>query len=407
MVLVPHMATAMTIRPGTTRPAGARRALWTALTAIVLTVVSGYETTASVAIQKVELAWPDALLASLRSKPSHALDTLSVETLRTALAASPLEQATVNVGMAREARDRANARNPAWLALLSQMGWRDTHALQNMLYAAALSSDLPRILDITDALLRRQQLMEQIIPMLTTVSADPELQTMLVARLATNPSWRAAYLTSTTALRDRDALLSRFAVVQRLLRSGVHLDRGEVIANINALNGGGLPAYGFSLWESIRGLASRPLDDTNFALASHNNSNDIPVPYQWQMLSGDAFRADASQDGGHPQLSINWDGRGIPVFAQQRTSAGPGRYALALVAEPRDAGALSAVVFRLMCGGTATAFRPVAPLHYVTEASVSCGYPTLQIAGDIQPSVTPREFAIDRITMTPLASGER
>lgn len=397
----------MTIRPGTTRPGRARRGLAAALTVIVLVTVASYAATASVAQQTVELARPGALLLSLRSKPSPVLDTLSVATLRTAMAAAPLEQITVNVGMAREARQQGDAHTPAWLALLSRLGWRDTQALQNMLYNAALKNDLPKILDVSDALLRRQKLMEQIIPMLTMVEVDPQLQTMLVARLATNPSWRVAYLTSTSALHDRASLLGRFAVVQRLKRNGVHLDRDEVTANINALDDGGLPAYGFSLWQSIRGQATRPLDDTDFALASRYNSNDISVPYQWRTMSGDGFRADVSNDNGRPQLSIKWDGRGIPVFAQQRTSAAPGRYALALAAAPRDVGALSAVVFRLMCGETATAFRPVAPLRYVTDTATSCGYPSLQIAGDIQPSVTPREFAIDRITMTPLTSGKR
>lgn len=399
----------MTTFPERTEPGIARRALATLLATIVLLLVSGYAAVASVALGKTWLTQSRALLA-LPAKPTSAIDALSDATIRTAFAAAPLEQRTVNIAMVREARARpaGQDRTLAWLPVLKRLGWRDTPALQNLLYAAGLTQDLPEVLDASDALLRRQKLTDQIIPVMALVEASPRLQGAFAARLAGNPSWRALYLISTGPIGNREQLLARFALIRRLRRDGVRLDPGEVTPSIILLDQRDLSAYGFALWHDIRPEATRPLDDVDFRLASQSyQSKSELVPYQWQLMTGNGFTADALNDGGRARLSIDWNGRGVPVFAQQRTSAAPGRYALSVGVSPDDIADLAAIAFRMTCGGVAVAFVPAGPTRYVTAAAVPCAYPVLQIAGDVQASATPHQLAINHILLTPLAAGSR
>ena len=408
MATAPNMVTAMTTLPGVTEPGIGRRAVATALTAIVLLLVAGYAAAASVAIQKVAQRRNVALLVMARSEQARSLDGLSVAAIRNAVAASPLEQRTINVAMARETRAQGNGRLNAWLALIARLGWRDTQSSQNLLYAAAMAQDLPRIVDVSDALLRRQRLTDQIFPMLTLMESDPRLQAMLAARLAGRPSWRGFYFSSTGSLRTREQLVSRFALIRQLQNAGVRLDLGEVVPSIIALDRGNLPAYGFDLWSRIQPGVTRPLDDTDFSAASRSyDSNYDPVPYQWRMMSGEGFSADATRDGGRARLSIDWDGRGVPVFAQQRTSAMPGRFALTVDVPREDAGDLSALAFRLTCPGGAVPFQPAGAGRYVTPDAVPCAYPVLEIAGDVQPSATAHQLVINRIMLAPLTQESR
>ena len=399
----------MTTPPGETRPGIARRASATALVAIILLLVVGYAAVAYVALGTAWLTQSRALLA-LPATPAGAIDALSDATIRTAFAAAPLEQRTVNIAMVREARTRppGQDRTLAWLPVLKRLGWRDTPSLQNLLYAATLTQDLPGVLDASDALLRRQKLTDQIIPVMALVEASPRLQGAFAARLAGNPSWRHVYFISTGPIGTKKQLLARFALIRRLRRDGVRLDPGDITPSIALLDQHDLSAYGLALWHDLRPQATRPLDDVDFRLASRSYQSGFdPVPYQWQMMTGDGFTADALDDGGHARLSIDWNGRGVPVFAQQRTSAAPGRYALAVGVSPDDVADLAAIAFRLTCGNTAVTFEPVGPKRYITAAAVPCAYPMLQIAGDVQTSATPHQLAISRILLTPLAAESR
>lgn len=399
----------MNMAPTEIKPGRARRSLATALTAAVLLPVLSYAAVASVATDKLRAMRSAALLGDLKSEQSASLATLSEGTVRTAIAAEPLDGRIVNVAMARDARQHGEARTAAWLPAVSQLGWRDTASLQNRLYAAANAGDMPRILDISDALLRRQQLIDQVLPILAMIEADDTLRPVLLDRLAARPGWRAVYLTSTGTLQTDEQLTARYNLFRELSARGAMPSPGEIIANIAALDRGERFAHSFALWRQIRPNATRPLDDQDFALASVNDQNAPPVSFQWETKTGEGYSTEAVREEAGSMLMVDWSGRGVPVFAQQRTSASPGHYMLVLNVPEKDKAELSALIFRLSCKDTAVTFRPIGgdPTRLRTNAAVRCSYPVLQIAGEIQPSSAAHQMTINRVTMRPLGATAR
>ncbi len=372
-----------------------RRRLLAALVAAVTVAVTGYGLVATGAIARVNVARAGALLAD--DDPAHRALLRAVDDVQVtrALTARPLDQRLVNVAMVRSVALERTSPAP-WLAQLARLGWRDTPALQNRLYAAALAQDLPAIFDASDALLRRQQLMEQMIPILSTVEVDPTVRGTLVERLVRAPDWRSTYLISTGHLRTREQMMARYALLQALRGRG-QLTPGEVAANVRAFEQAGMPGPGFALWQGIQPGVTRPLNDMRFLRASRVfDTGEEPVAYEWQMLNGEGYSAGASREDGRATLDIEWSGRGVPVFAQQRTSAMPGRYVLDVGIAAHEVPELSALMFRLMCGDRAILLRqdPRQPTRFATQTAVPCGYPVLQVVGNIQPSATPHQISL-------------
>lgn len=397
--------TAFHVAPGT-----ARRGAVAALTAAILLSVAIYAYVAATAVMEVRAMRAGALLGDLRSKQAARLDMLSDPTVRRAIAAEPMDGAIVNVAMARDVRQHGNGRTENWLAILARLGWRDTPSLQNRLYAVASAGNMDRVLDISDALMRRQKLLDQVILVLSMAEADPVLHGPLIDRLAENPPWRAAYLSAVAHLKERSQLIARFDLLRQLRRRHVRLDKDEVIPSILALDRADLPQYGFALWQRIQPGVARPLDDPDFARAGRSDQDGHnPVPYEWQTMSGEGFSAAAVRDGAQTTLSIDWNGRGVPLFAQQRTSATPGFYALDVQAPAEEKADLSALVFRLVCDSTTSTFAPVAGdiTHLRTITPVACSYPVLQIAGDIQPSPMAHLVTINRLFLYPVGAATK
>jgi hypothetical protein len=390
---------------GTAEPARGRRLVAAGLVAAVILATATYAARASNAIRDVAAVRPVALLGDRNPAARGRLATLGDGQVRLALAASPLSARLVNVAMVRAA-DRGAAPAP-WLAQVGRLGWRDTTSLQNRLYVAARGGDLDAVLDDSDALLRRRVLTEQIVPVLSLVETDSALRARLAARLAARPRWRGTYLSMTGHLQAPDRLRARFALLQALAARG-GIERGEALGNVNLLEAGGEPGLALAVWQKVEPGITRPLNDGRFRRAARNPGTDEerPVAFEWEMLSGEGFGAGATAEGGASRLEIDWDGRGVPVFARQRTSAGPGGYALAVQVAPHEVPELSVLTFRLRCPDGAVALRPVAgsPTRLVTQTRVSCGYPVLEIAGDVQPSASPHQIAIDGLALRPLGT---
>lgn len=450
-------------------PSRLRRSVASVLAAAVLLPVVAYLANASSAVMIVRGERDGALLAApvpatgLSALPAPTgkagynsastdpvsvakpqLTTISDTVMRRAIVARPLDQGLVNVAMVRDIQGHAarqvdgrntgqvgghvvvqgptvngratpgytvpalnDARLTRWMPVVGRLGWRDTPAQLNRLYVAAAAGNIATILDVSEALLRRQQLMDRITPVLAIVETDPKIGADLVRRLQSRPAWRAAYLETTDTLLRRDQLVARYGILRELMRRGDHLSKSELTANVIALDRGKLPDLGFSLWKTVHRDVGVPLNDPYFQRAAANSAEAATtVPYDWQLLTGEGFSTDAFVDNGRSALEIKWNGRGVPVFVRQRTSAIAGRrYVLEISVDRENIPNLSAAQFRLMCDDAAILLRQEGgvPTRLVTVQPLPCAYPVLEIVGDVQSSSVPRTLLLHSLHMRPAA----
>jgi len=435
MATAPNMAINMTMPRGMTEPSHLRRGIASVLAAAVVLPVTVYLAKASTAVTLVRAQRNSAVITpSIPGTSAPGMSTsvaakealkpqdgpLSEAVIRQAIAARPLDQGIANVAMVRAVRGQAAQASPVfpangtaekarldmWMPVVSRLGWRDTAAQINRLYDAAGAGDIVTVMDASEALLRRQQGVDQITPVLAIVETDPQISLELIARLQRKPGWRAAYLDTTNVLVRPDQRIARYKILRELVRRGDRLGDDEVVTNVTALERGALPNLGFALYKAARRGVTSPLNDPNFRRAATNSAGDVAiVPYEWQLLTGEGFSTDAFVENGQSSLEIKWSGRGVPVFARQRTSAVPGRYALEIAAEPQTLANLGAIQFRLICDDIVIRFRQngSSRTRLSTLQPVPCAYPVLEIAGEVQSSSVPRTVALHALRLRPVS----
>jgi hypothetical protein len=388
-----------------------RRAAMPLVMAVSLLLVTGYCVVVTPQLAVLRQGANRFLLGAGRQPASGATRRLAAAV--PAVAAEPLGQQVASGVIAARAQtsgDTARALREA--ALLRELGWRSTSALQNLLWRGGTIRDLPLIMDTLDALLRRQKLLGNIYPVLNLMTVDPAFRTLLTRRLEGRPSWRLYYFQSAGDLRKPDEIDGRYQVMRTLQRRGDRLTRNEIAPILPRLLAAGQGAAAFDLWQAHAGRLAGPLTDPDFAVAARPLPGDaLPVPFEWQLGNGNGYYADVSSEGGVNLLGIDWSGRGTPTFVSQVTSARPGRYRLFVSGEAGQAGTaglLDRLGFRLVCPGRKPVeFAPVAggsgrgaPLRLDTVGAVACAFPTLEFYGLVQSGMAPGAMVLRRIQMT-------
>lgn len=331
----------------------------------------------------------------------------------TALAINPLSQSALNALLVERVRAAARPMTKDEANLLLRLGWRDEVSLRNVGEVYADGSDLPKLLNVFDALLRRATPSGgPVIDILTFMETKPVFQAALVTKLAQNPPWRPAFLRLTANRLDtREATLDRLRTYQALTRTRRPPSDIETAAVLPALHAQGFGSEAFALWQDVhrrnsQSLLIRPLADPDFSRAARlQEAQGIVTVYDWTVEHGDGFGVSFGSDS--KGLMIEWDGRGIPVFARQRSSALPGTYRLAVTTEAEVEGG-DAIGYRLVCPEGVVELRPAGMSGrtrlYRTNERVGCGFPMFEIFG--RPQNRPRDVRtlLTRMTLSPYQS---
>ncbi|MFS0774416.1 hypothetical protein [Sphingomonas sp. 1P08PE] len=381
-----------------------RRAILPLILAASLLPVTGYYVTTAPKLDVLRRGATTHLLAMGRKRPDA--QTAQLAEAIPAIAADPLNQQAVSGVIAARLQvggDTKLALQQA--ALLRQLGWRSTSALQNLLWRGGSTRDLPLIMDTLDALLRRQKLLDTIYPLLNLMTVDPDFRILLTRRLTGRPSWRYYYFLSATNLKDPAEINGRFAVMRAVQRSGDRLTRNEIAPILPRLLGIGRGAQALALWRTHAGALTSPLADPDFAVAARPLPDDaLPISFEWQLANGSGYYADASRDAQGNFLSIDWSGRGTPVFVSQVTSATPGRYRLLVTGDTNLSKLTDRLGFRLTCpDGRSVAFTPQGAagrqLRLLADGVISCAFPTLELHGLVQSGMAPGSMTLRSIQM--------
>ncbi|MGK6353909.1 hypothetical protein ACMGDH_01630 [Sphingomonas sp. DT-207] len=347
-----------------------------------------------------------AAVASSRVTPQDSPQLHALAPVARAIIARPLRQELVNFAVVYG----GHVSDERWILLLRRLGWRSTEALQTILAHDITKNNLAGALDSLDALLRRRQLFDEGSLALGQMEKLDEGRPYVVRLLARRPPWRRDYLLMAGDLRDPRAALSRYQVLLALRRGGDQLERHEVAPLLPALIRGGNRAEAWHLWQLFDAArVTSPVNDPDFRVITSSLDGDImSVPFEWHIATGPGFSAVPYLDAGVPRLSLSWDGRGVPVFASQRTSAQPGMYRLNVTTQDSHAIVDRLLAFRLRCDdGSVVDFRLESPsgspaLRYLSEARVPCAFPELQIAARLQASPSSYNVSLDRITLSRL-----
>ena len=299
---------------------------------VVMAVVFVYQTNA---FNTVRGPSSNYLLASLKGREGGAREALTIpspDTLAVALKSQPLNPVSVNAALFAEvARKPGSAPSRDKIELLDQLGWRSTTALQNRIFDAVERQDLDQIVAIADALLRREELVDQGRSLMNLMELAPSTRNQLADALALKPSWRVPYFQNPSQPKGRQAVGARAVLAKALGERGTPMTRAELYSTLGLLADNGYSQQAYDLWLTYRNQKPALLNDPKLRWA-YQMRNDVHagIPFEWRLLTGSGFWSELVDDNGTIGLTINWDRKGVPYFAAQRTFLGdnPGKLVL-------------------------------------------------------------------------------
>lgn len=361
------------------------------------------------------------LLASLKANGGGNREALVIppaDALRVALKAQPLNPAIVNAAVFAQIALKPGSRpQPAKIALLEKLGWRNTPALQNRIFDAVERKDIGKIVAIADALLRRDDVIDQGQALMRLMELSPSTRSQLADALQTRPNWRLAYFQSPQKPKGSQAVGARAKLAKSLEQRGSELDRAELLPTLGLLTDNGYSREAYDLWLHYRNLKPALVNDPRFQWA-YEMRNDINVgmPFEWQLLTGPGFWTELVKEGGQAGLSINWNRNGVPYFLAQRLYLGQQSAGLSLQVDGVDLPDTLAddVSFVLICPNGVVFFDQVirkGKSRYLlgTRDQPGCVDPKLAIAGRplrvTRRSGVEEDFSVTLTGLTLRASG--
>lgn len=374
--------------------------LWSAFAGVSMLLLLGVYVTVAARLAVIDPAGAMAVLNVSGSAPAVPEFDVSPADARRAVISDPINQQRLNTAMLSMTRIRAGSPDQDWFTTLAKLGWRDTPSLQNLTIRHALQGKLSSVLDDVDALLRRNQAIEQVTPILLAAENDPAWQNQVVWRLRRHPPWRFGYLQRGSLIDDPVLLAARARTVQALQRSGDDVTIAEITPMLPKLITAGLAAQAFEIWKLREPTIARPVADPGFAVLAADRE-PLTVPFHWQLTTGPDFSVDAvSRPVSY--LSVSWNGSGAPVFATQHISTSAGRYAVVLTSPDAASRTRAMVGVRLVCGSEVIDFvrtqeRAPTRISYTGDRAVPCDFPRLELFGRTGDGLRDRQATISRV----------
>ena len=278
--------------------------------------------------------------------------------------------------------------------LLSQLGWRNTAALQNLIMTATAERDFGAIVKISDALLRRNQASHQILTLLRLVEVEPDTRRYLVRRLAFNPPWKAEFLRESDSLTTSAQALARGETLKMMLADGQKIDRRDFAPSLQAMVRTGEMEVARKLYREYTSQKKNSIiNDSDFlSLAQSRDANEYrPLPFDWQNHSTRGVQIRASESIGKAEVEIRWNGRGTPLMLSQYVHIPrEGLYKLELTGLDAKLNLPQLLQFSIRCEQGNIRFKNVQEdlkannISLMTEKMVTCKFPRLEIRGRIQ-----------------------
>ncbi|KUO49482.1 MAG: hypothetical protein APF78_07750 [Sphingomonadales bacterium BRH_c3] len=358
--------------------------------------------------------------ASLVNAEGEAMSPAQLASAKRALARQPLDQPLLNAIYASEVRGGLDeTQRRAYVSTLGKLGWRDTATQQNLLFEAARRNDLEAALDHMDALLRRDKLAEQIMPLLAQLEVDPIGTRLMAERLANNPVWRKRYFLLAEPLANPKILDARLRLFDYMAEHDMPVDRVEMRAALYALFNAGRKD---AIAEMVRAQLpaekkSQLLYDPDFDqwLGEPPEIRWATAPQDWRLTNRSGISAQIIAEEWSSRLVLRWNGRGAPIIARTMTFLTEGQrpeLEVTLSAGSQLRG-LDSLRFTLICpgarevlfvrkaaGSAANPGMDRRSAFYAAESGSACDYPELFIGGMPRVGNRGADLSIDSIKLT-------
>ncbi len=273
--------------------------------------------------------------------------TAAEERGRAAVRAAPADPAsTALLGAAYLATGKSAQAETAF-RVAGSLGWR-VPVTQAYWLGRALEIPDYRIAALRlDALLRQDPRLVSQRDLLDPMERNPAGRAAMIARMAANPNWLAAY----AQLADgapRDSLEQRAVVLDELARTGVQLGCETVAPVSSRLAALGAVSAGAQVFRAHCPVASRGLlTDGDLEQVSLDVAR---TPFLWQMAGyGDVAVGFSPAVQGGNRLTITNSSASNRQILSQRIAVAPGRYALTWRAGSETGGPKSGILAALSC----------------------------------------------------------
>jgi hypothetical protein len=357
-----------------------------------------------------QYAYTEGVTRSLVAKATKVTGGQTAEVsgaeLATAFAKDPLNQNLVNAGLALQSGALSEDERAKWITVIGKMGWRSTAASQTLINEAMKTQDLRKITAIADALLRRQKLFEQTVNLMNLLEAEPSTWEGVYNRLNANAPWRVDYLQYAGVIKQPAVIEGRIRTLRALQKGGNRLTRQELAPSIAMLVSADKLKDAEQIWRANGRMPPTDLHDGDFSTAvSVGSDTNFSFPFEWQFYSGTGFSAYPSEDGlNGATVAIQWDGRGLPLFMSQLTSATPGNYRFSFKVDGDAQKFASKIGVRFRCGSEIIRLRnSVKPNSQIVMAEtitpITCEFPWVDIFGQIQERSAAVELAFNRVML--------
>lgn len=327
-------------------------------------------------------------------------------------AMEPLNQRRLNqyiVGAVRDGRLKGLALDKA-MAQLAKLGWRDTPSLQNQILFHGTRGEIGLTLDNVDALLRREKLGDDVVAAMSMAEIDPAFRKVLIDRLKAGASWTSRFLQFPALLKRPANIQARMITMKALVDAKVPLSRMDVAPSLLYMVQAEHRAEAYAIWEKWRGPAARAPRgfDHDFRLAAQlpSEEREVPVPFEWMLASGPGFSGYIDGSDVSASLSLRWDGRGTPYFAQRIFKAPASKWGLRVNGLDLTPASIRELRFMVACpsGQPIDMIVRIAEskqgLLLVPEKPVDCAYPGLVLRGQArEANMGPREWVIYDISI--------
>lgn len=362
----------------------------------------------------VQFAYHDGRAKQIVAQGRDANNNPRINAAKTELASAfsgdPLNQNLVHAGFVSNSSGMSAADRARWIAVMRKMGWRSTPTLQTIINNALETQNLNDIIVVADALLRRRQLFEQAVGLMNLLETEPATKNGVYNRLKKKVPWRTDYLQLGGEIKVPQIIDARIQTINRLQASGDLLTRQELAPSVSAMVAAGRLKDAHAIWRANTRAAPTALHDGNFRVAVGAGADtNFSFPFEWQFYSGTGFSTYPSKDGlSGAIVAIQWDGRGVPLFMSQLTSATPGNYRFTFKVDGDAQQFATKIGVRFRCGSETIALRnKVLPNSQLvtaeTIAPVPCKFPWLDIFGQIQERGAAVDLAFSRVALARVA----